>query len=449
MTSDLIARLRTRPMNAFQISAVAVCVALNMLDGFDVLAMSFAAPSVREAWNLPPDRLGLLFSAGLFGMAIGSVGIAPLSDRFGRRPIIILCLGDMLVGMMLAALAPSVAVLLASRVMTGLGLGGLLASMNTLVAEYTPDHRRDFALGLMVAGYPIGATLGGLASVWLVDAFDWRAVFWLGAGVAAVLLPITILYLPKSLDLLLIRRGRNALARVNALLKRLGEPEIAALPPAPVHASGAGALELFAPKMLRSTALICACFLAVFMVNLFIISWLPTLLRDLGLEVSGAISYSVINYVGAAVGGVAVGMLSSKFSMRIISPVFMIGTLATVMLFAVLPGPLWLILCVIAAIGVFGNGCSTTLYTIAPRVFPARLRATGTGLAIGFGRLGGIVSPYLAGVLMGMGWQKPLYSFVICLPLLLSALFVTLIREIGGGKKSATSKTALGEPARS
>jgi hypothetical protein len=171
---DPSVRLRSEPMTSFQMVAVVICIALNALDGFDILAITFAGPGITKEWALGPGGLGIVISTGLVGMTIGSLGIAPLADTVGRRPTILLCLILMTVGMLLSATADSIMALVLWRVVTGLGIGGMLASINAMVAEYANDERRDFCVGLMAIGYPLGGMLGGMASAWLLAHFDWR-----------------------------------------------------------------------------------------------------------------------------------------------------------------------------------------------------------------------------------------------------------------------------------
>src|SRR6185369_5257655 len=107
--------------------------------------------------------------------------IGGLADRMGRRPTILACLVVMTLGMYLATTPDSVEILAVYRFVTGLGIGGMLASTSAMVAEYSNARRRSLAVMVMSAGYPIGVIIGGsIASELLVD-HDWRAVFAVGA----------------------------------------------------------------------------------------------------------------------------------------------------------------------------------------------------------------------------------------------------------------------------
>ncbi|EGD45377.1 major facilitator family transporter [Nocardioidaceae bacterium Broad-1] len=160
---NLRARIDAAAMTPYQWMVVALCVLLNCLDGFDVMAMAFTASSLTEEFALSGSELGVLLSAGLVGMAVGSLALAPVADVIGRRPLILISVGLATVGMLLSAAAPSALLLGLARVVTGLGVGGILASTNVIASEYASARWRGLAIGLYTAGYGIGATLGGVA----------------------------------------------------------------------------------------------------------------------------------------------------------------------------------------------------------------------------------------------------------------------------------------------
>ena len=178
MNADPRAALAAAPMRRLQIVVVALCIALNALDGFDVLAISFAAPGIAAEWGITRATLGIVLSMELFGMAAGSVLIGNVADRIGRRPTILACLVVMAAGMFLAAAANGVAMLSITRLLTGLGIGGMISSTSAVVAEFSNARRRSLNVTLNIAGYSTGAILGGMvASALLAASGDWRAVF--------------------------------------------------------------------------------------------------------------------------------------------------------------------------------------------------------------------------------------------------------------------------------
>src|SRR5690606_17426904 len=181
-----IAVIDENPMSVRQWIVVVLMVLLNALDGFDVLSSAFAAPGISLQWGIPRSELGIVLSAELIGMGFGSVLLGGLADKSGRKPAMLICLVIMALGMYMAHSASGVWPLTFYRLFTGLGIGGMLAATNAVVAETSNKSHRSLALALYVIGYPIGGVIGGYAAQsWLLVDYDWRAVFLFGAAVTA------------------------------------------------------------------------------------------------------------------------------------------------------------------------------------------------------------------------------------------------------------------------
>lgn len=424
---DITRTIRHSDMTPFQVTAVGICLLINMIDGFDVLAISFVAPEIARQWALPPAELGILFSIGLAGMVIGALFIGPLADRIGRRRQILACLVVISAGMLASAAAQNLVQLAAVRLITGLGVGGILASINTMTAEYSSDKRRKLAISLLQAGYPVGGILAGLISAFLLASHGWRSVFVFGGVLTAAMIPLVYLRLPESLEFLVSRRGPGALDAVNRLLARLGHSPVSELPqpergPA-ARRSGIG--ELFSAEFLFATLSIWLCFVVAMSAWYFAISWTPKVLVDAGLSVNEGISGGLLLSLGAVVGGIALGFLSSRFSIHRLVAVFMLLGAAGLALFGQLATHLGIMLVVAFGIGWFLAGCMVGLYAIVPEIYPARVRSTGTGWALGIGRLGAVMGPYVAGLMIAAGWDRSVYYPMLGLPLLI-ATFVVL-----------------------
>jgi MFS family permease len=243
-------------MRPLQVAAVTMCILLTALDGFDVLAISFAAPGISAEWGIDRAALGIVLSMELIGMAIGSILIGGFADRFGRRPAIFGCLGLMTVGMYLASTASGITSLSIYRLGTGLGIGGMLASTNAMAAEFSNLKRRNLSVILMAAGYPVGAIVGGTIASLLLVSFDWRAVFLFGAVATLAFIPLTWLLLPESLEYLLLHRPKGALERINKTLRRMSHNVIETLPEVRVEPRASNLMSLFSPALARTTMLL-------------------------------------------------------------------------------------------------------------------------------------------------------------------------------------------------
>lgn len=161
--ATLQAQLDARPLSSLQWRVIGLCWLVNALDGFDLLAISFAAPAIAAAWQLDPQILGLVFSSGLLGMTVGSLVLGPAADRIGRRRMIILATSVLGASTLATAAASGVMQLVILRACTGVAIGALLPSLNTLVAEYAPDRRRNLAISFMHLGYPVGGMAGAFS----------------------------------------------------------------------------------------------------------------------------------------------------------------------------------------------------------------------------------------------------------------------------------------------
>lgn len=434
MTTDIVASMKEGPMRPVQVLAVTICVVINMLDGFDVLVMAFTAPSIAAEWSLEPQSIGILLSAGLFGMSAGSLFIAPLADRLGRRNNLLICLSIISVGMFASAFTNSVPELAAARVVTGLGIGGALASLTTITAEYSSYKRQGFAISMVQSGYPVGATIGGTIAAFLIVAYGWRSVYVFGAVCTLLMIPLVLRYLPESLEFLIERKPRNALGKVNQLLAKLGMEQLAEMP----ESRQAGemrkgsVLDLVSAPLRTSTLLLWCAFFMVMLSFYFVLSWTPTLLTEAGLRAEQGISGGVLMNIGGIIGGATLGYLTARFSAHRLTGLYMVLCVVFMTVFGLLDGYLGPMLVVGFVVGYFIFGSIIGLYSIAPDIYDTSVRNTGMGWAIGIGRFGGIIGPSAAGFLLAQGWTGAQCFYAFGIPLLIAMAAVLLLKAQQG-----------------
>jgi len=403
MTNDPRAIIDESPMSSFQIVAVAITIALNALDGFDVLAISFAAPGIAAEWGIDRAELGIVLSMELIGMALGSLLIGGIADRIGRRPTILGCLAVMASGMLLCTLAHNILVLCLLRVATGLGIGGVLAAINAMAAEYANAKRRNLAISIMAIGYPLGAIVGGSIAALLLRHHDWRIIFLFGGTVSALLIPIVLWRMPESIAFLVQKRPANALDRVNATLKRMGHRLVDALP-APTAAEDAHSLvDIFRPGLRHITIALTAAYFLHVATFYFVLKWVPKIVFDMGFDPSSAAGVLVWANVGGAVGGAVFGLFAAWIRLRPLTIFVLIMSTVMVVLFGHSAASIGSLALVAAIAGFFTNAGIVGLYALLAQSFPTHVRATGTGFAIGIGRGGSALSPIIAGFLFEAG----------------------------------------------
>lgn len=424
--------LRSGPMGHAQVLAVAICVLVNMMDGFDILASGFTAPAIGAAWRLSHAQLGLFLSSGLAGMTIGALFLSPLADIWGRRRTILAGLGLVGAGMLASMAAPDLYVLLGARVITGAGVAAIMATINTVAAEYASDRRRDLVVCLQATGFPLGGALGAFG-VYAAAEANWRTVFAAGAAIAAVLIPLVAFGLPESYDFLLAAQPAGALERLNRLSRRMGLPQLATLPPKLSAGVGARLHErLRAPaRELASpgTGLICASFFLLMFAFYFLTSWTPKLLTDFGFSARLGVSGAAFMNLGGVAGDLVFVALMLRRPARKIGPLFLLGAFLATAAIAFAPLRLDTLLPLTFILGFLLFGGMASLYAVVPSVFSANLRASGTGLALGVGRMGATLGPYVGGLLISLAWSRPQYLLVMASPLIVCVVTLLLLMK--------------------
>jgi benzoate transport len=424
-SADIRQIVARSPMSAHQIAAIVVCVGLNMLDGFDILVMSFTAAGVSAEWKLSGAELGLLFSAGLVGMAAGSLFLAPRADRFGRRTIVMVCVLIVSLGMLLSALARSYLQLGVLRALTGVGIGGILATATVLVAEYSSNSWRSTASYLYTSGYSIGATVGGAMAAVLIGRYGWRAAFEFGAVVSFAMLPIAYWGLPESLDFLITRRPAGALQRLNGLLARMHHAILDTLPDVELPSAApqrSSMRRLFAPQSARSTSLIWIAFFFMMGGYYFVFSWTPKLLTSNGLSAQRGITSGVLLSLGGIVGTVLLAFIARAIEVRRLIAFCLVVASALMGLFALTAHSLAVGLIAGVALGAMSTSAMAGFYALTPALYAPDLRTTGMGWGIGIGRIGAIVAPLAAGMLLDRGWNSVQLYWVFACTFLIAAL---------------------------
>jgi benzoate transport len=430
MTDDPRAILALERMSSRQAVAVGLCVLLTALDGFDVLAISFASPGIAREWGIDRASLGIVLSMEIIGMALGSFALGNVADRIGRRPTVLGCLALMTAGMFLATTARGVEPMSLFRFMTGVGIGGMLAAINAVAAECANNRRRNLAVTLMAAGYPLGAVLGGTIATQLLADGSWRSVFAFGGFATAACIPLVLWLLPESVSYLVERRPANALARVNETLRRLGHRAVNALPPAPAAAAVRrnSLVELFSPQLAPSTILLTTAYFAHIMTFYFMLKWIPKIVVDMGFQPASAGGVLVWANVGGASGALVFSILTQRVGLRGL----VIGALALTTVMVVFFGrsrsDLTQLAILAASAGFFCNAGIVGLYAMFAQSFPAKIRASGTGFVIGVGRGGAALGPIAAGFLFVAGSTLPVVAAIMALGSLVGAAAILLLR---------------------
>ncbi|WP_373078135.1 MFS transporter [Zhongshania sp.] len=420
-----------------------VCYFAYILDGFDIVVISYTAPAISADWGIQSQELGLVFSSSLLGMTLGAMFLASLADLYGRKLVV----GGMLlvVGLTTIAVvyADTVWQLVALRFITGLGLGTIMAALAPLAGEFSPSRYRTLILALLVSGASLGPILGGLVTSSAIDTYGWQSVFMAAGVLTLIAAALMFVLVPESMVFIIRRKPQGALERVNKTLTYLGHASLEQLPP--VNEAAAKESASVKSLVMRSrwivTLKVWGAFFCAYSASYFLSSWLPQILVQAGFDQERAIQAVVLASLGSLVGAVIFGWLGRWWALnRLIASSFVIGALSYLIvggliddIDAVNPG--WFFWTLLFVSGFTTSGAFSNLYTVAMKIYPAQIRSTGIGWATGIGRCGAVVSPALAGFLLaaGVSLTSLLGVFGIFFLVAATCVFLLTMRELPSG----------------
>jgi len=405
-----------------QVFTVGLCFLLTVLDGADVIVVSLVAPILIEQWQVNEAAFGLVFSSGLIGMTAGSLFLAPFADRWGRKPLVLVSTTIIAVSMLASALAMSVTQLLVLRLITGIGIGGILATSATYASEFAPRKYAAAAVMTILSGYPTGAMLMGLTANYLLPHFGWQSLFILAGLCSALLIPITYFFAPESIDFLLNRQKEGDLERANKVLAAQRREALSAYPIKQQGTmQGNPFMSLFRRDTWATTLLFWVSFIGAFFVVYFLLSWIPKMATNSGYSLQTAIYGSAIFNGGAIIGLLLVGWLTARWNLgKVIATLYFLATVAMVT-FAQWNTPEIIYYGVLFAIGFFQQSGNGALYAAVTQVYSTDMKTTALGWAVGVGRGGAVLGPAAGGVALSAGMSVSWMFVVFSLPLLVTA----------------------------
>ncbi len=413
MANDPRETLNSAVMTRLQYLLVALTVALNALDGFDVMAISFASPGIAAEWKTTMAGLGIILSMELWGMAAGSIVLGGVADSMGRRPTILGCLLMMALGMLMVTTTTNVLVFSFWRFITGLGIGGMLAAINAQAAEFSSNKSRPMAIAIMSAGYPIGGVIGGMVVTQMLKVYDWRSVFYFGAAVTAVMIPLIFFIMPESVHWLVRKRPAGAVEKINATMARFGHGAIAVLPELNGSEDRKNWLDIFSKSLVAITVIMTASYFLHIVTFYYILKWVPKLVVNMGFSPSSAGGVLTWASVGGAAGCLTFGFLTKHFDLKNLTLFMFVCSWLTTVLFGQTTNDLVVLSALVAIAGYFINSGIVGMYSLVAQVFPTHVRASGTGFAIGVGRGGSVLSPIIAGIFLQGGMSLPVLSLIM------------------------------------
>ena len=417
--------LETQPFGALQLRVVLLCALVQAFDGFDLGTIGMAAPSLSKAWGVPPQAFTTAFVMSSVGILFGALLSGPLGDRFGRKPLLIISVGFIGLFSVLSAFAWSIPSITAMRFLTGLGIGGAMPVTVALTSDYSPLKRRGTLIMLMFCGNTLGGFLGGQLVAQILPIFGWQSIFLAGGIPPLVLIPFLMVFLPESPRFLIAHRADAPATQ--AILRKLNVSAQATASKLVDVAEGNPVRQLFTAGLAGATILLWVAFFAN-LLNMYLFSyWMPTVLSLSGLKPEIAVFYASMFQLGGILSTILLGPMIDRFGApRVLACSFASGVIFILMVgLYSLPAP-YIALPILGA-GAAMIGSQLGANAMAAGLYPARIRSTGVGWALGIGRLGGIAGPALGGALLAFGLQPNQIFLCACGPALIAALATILL----------------------
>ena len=446
----------TRPPTTKQRSGLLVliiCFVTIVFDGYDLVVYGSTVPTLIafEGWDLDSGSAGLIGSLALVGMLLGTLSVGLMTDRFGRRRIMIGSIAWFSVFMLATAFAPNEIVFGVLRFLTGVGLGGVVPTCIALTVEFAPKGRRQIANAVMFSGYSVGGVSAAVLAIALLPDVDFRVLYALGALPLVTLLPLVYRYLPESVSYL-AASGREAEARAVADQHGLVYDDVVAPTFTDAKAVAAKPVssmrQLFTERWRRSSLLFAAANFCGLLLVYGLNTWLPQIMRSAGFALGSSLAFLMVLNLGAIVGAISASFIADRIGIKkVVTASFLIAFVAIFLISLNLPVGLLFMLVAVAGLGsvgtqiLVGGFCATH--------YPQKLSATALGWSLGVGRIGAICGPLLGGLIASwaLGYQANFYAFAVVA--MLGAIVVASVTSSDdpaptSGTASARPITALG-----
>jgi AAHS family 4-hydroxybenzoate transporter-like MFS transporter len=416
--------LEHQPLGSLQIRVAAICTLVQMCDGYDVGSIGWAVPSLTHAWGIAPSSFALAFLWSNLGVMAGALLSGPIGDRIGRKKLLLGSVAIFGAASLASAYAPSLETLAGLRFFTGLGIAGGFTGTTALTGDYTPRRLRATMIMVTFTGAPLGGFVGGQIVAYLLHlGFDWPVIFLIGGFFPLLLIVVMMLWLPESPRFL--ARHAHLSARQQETLRRLGiEPDTAADVDV---AQGNPVRMLFGDGYALATVLLWIIFFCS-LINLYLfVFWLPEILHLTGLTPSESVFATSLHALGAIAAVFYLGRLIDRFGpQKALTANFAVG-IVFILLIALVAMPYVPLLAVVFFSGMTIIGSQTGANAACGAFYPARMRTSGIGWALGIGRLGGIAAAPLGGFLLARGLAPRHVFLTACIFALIAAAATAML----------------------
>ena len=422
-TTDIQAFINRHPFSKYQWMILVLCFVTVAMDGFDTAIIGFIASDLVQEWGVQKSDLGPVMSAALVGQAFGALTAGPMADRIGRKKVLVLSILVFGGFSLITAFATSLTQLTILRFLTGLGLGAAMPNAATLMSEYAPERRRALLVNLMFVGFPIGSSMGGFISAWMIPHYGWQSVLVLGGVMPLVLAVALIFLLPESARYLAAKnKSQREIASVLRRIAPLPDNTQFVLQETGQIKDKSALGVIFSPRYLVGTIMLCLTYFMGLLIFYLLTSWLPLLIRETGASLSQASVITALFPLGGGIGVLVLGALMDKINPNKVVAVGYLLTGVFVCLVGFATDNLVLMGVMVFIAGTIMNGAQSSMPALAAGFYPTQGRATGVAWMLGLGRFGGILGAFSGAFLMQAELSFKTIFALLAIPAVLSAI---------------------------
>lgn len=402
-----------------------------IFDGMDIAIMGFIIPALTDDWQLSHMEGAQILSAALSGLIVGAFLGGPITDKIGRKKILVASVFLFGLFTLLCATANNIYSLITYRFIAGMAMGGVMPQVATLVSEYTPKHHRSKMITLVFSGFTVGGAIGGFMSSHLISDYGWESVLFICGLLPLLLSVILLLALPESLSFMVLNHYPKQ--KIVAVLNRIqpnavGLQDQFILPQQHVH-TNSNPIGIVLNHHFRFGSLMLwnSYFMGLLLVYL-LGSWMPTIIKNAQFTAKDAVLVGTMFQLGGPLGSVFLGWLMDRYEPhKVLAINFVIGSVIMICM-STLSSSLMLLCGSAFLVGFCFHGGNTGLNALSSLFFPPAARATGNSWMHGLGRFGAVASTFIGAWMLEQQWSLHQILLALSLPALLITLLLMLKR---------------------
>lgn len=420
--NDIINRDKLSPL---QWMVFALGFLVFFCDGLDTGIIGFIAPSLLTEWDITKPQLAPVLSAALIGMSIGAIISGPLSDRFGRKGVIVITTCLFSIFTILCGFASSIGELTFYRFVTGVGLGAAMPNISTIVSEYMPAKRKAFLTGLAGCGFMLGISSGGLLSAYLLDNLGWAKVIIIGGLIPLALVLVLVLKLPESTPYLIKKQKTDQAKRILETIQgQAFASDVQLVLPKSEQQGEDSPVKLVLGKYLWGSSMLWLCCFMSLLVFYLLTSWMPTILKTAGFSTQQFSFIAAIFPFGGVFGATIMGWYMDKANPNTVIKVSYLLAMVLLIVAGFVSGNIYLLGVTIFLIGALLAGAQSSLLPLSAIFYPSVCRAVGVSWMHGIGRIGAILGAFFGALIFAYNLSLGSIFFVLAIPAFIS--FVAL-----------------------